>query len=124
MKALIVENSSTMRSVLRRILSMRGFEVSEADNAEQAMDVYHGMGNADLVLVDWVLNEIDSLEFITQLRLESAHHTMVLMLAAAEPGIRELHRALIAGADDYLIKPFTSLQMDEKLAEAGFLLRS
>jgi two-component system chemotaxis response regulator CheY len=74
--------------------------------------------------VDWVLNEIDSLEFITQLRLESAHHTMVLMLAAAEPGIRELHRALIAGADDYLIKPFTSLQMDEKLAEAGFLLRS
>jgi response regulator of citrate/malate metabolism len=45
---------------------------------------------------------------------------MIIMLAPAEPGMRRLQRAFIAGADDYLMKPFTSLQIDEKLAEAGF----
>jgi len=119
MKALVVESSSTMRSVLRRILSMRGFEVAEADNGRQALDVLHAMGKADLVLVDWDLQQINSLEFITRLRQETAHDTMVIMLAAVEPGMRELHGALIAGANDYLLKPFTSLQIDEKLTQAG-----
>jgi len=108
-----------MRAVLRRILSMRGFEVSDAENGQQALEVLRKMGRADLVLVDWALSEMNSLEFITHLRHESAHDTMILMLAEREPGIRELHRALIAGADDYLTKPFTSLQIDEKMARAG-----
>jgi two-component system chemotaxis response regulator CheY len=119
MKALVVESSNTMRSVLRRILSMRGFEVAEADNGRDALEVLHALGKTDLVLVDWNLNEINSLEFITRLRHETAHDTMVIMLATAEPGMRELHSALVAGANYYLLKPFTSLQMDEKLAQAG-----
>jgi two-component system chemotaxis response regulator CheY len=99
---------------------MRGFEVAEADNGRQALEIYRGMGRADLVLVDWVPNEIDSLEFVVQLRRETRDNTVVIMLAAAEPGMRRLQRAFIAGADDYLMKPFTSSQIDEKLAEAGF----
>jgi two-component system, chemotaxis family, chemotaxis protein CheY len=119
MKALVIDSSKTMRSVLHRILSMRGFVVAEADNCQQAMDVLRGMGTADLVLVDWVPHEIDSLEFVARLRQELIEDTRILMLVAAEPGIRELHGALIAGADDYLIRPFTSLQIDEKLAQVG-----
>jgi two-component system chemotaxis response regulator CheY len=120
MKALVIESSNAMKSVLCRILRKRGFEVAEADDSSQALEILHGMGKADLVLVDWAQSEIDSLEFIAQLRLESCNHTMVIMLAAVEPGMRRLQRAFIAGADDYLIKPFTSLQIDEKLVEAGF----
>jgi two-component system chemotaxis response regulator CheY len=123
MKALVVDSSNTMRSVLHRILSMRGFEVAEADNCRQAVDVLRGMGTADLVLIDWSLREIDGLEFVTRLRHESVENTRVVMLVAAEPAIRELHGALIAGADDYLMKPFTSLQIDEKLAQVGFAWR-
>jgi two-component system chemotaxis response regulator CheY len=123
MKALVVDSSDTMRSVLRRILSMRGFLVAEADNCQQAMDVLRGMGTADLVLVDWVPHQIDSLQFVARLRHELVEDTRVLMLVTAEPGIRELHGALIAGADDYLIRPFTSLQMDEKLAQVGLTWR-
>jgi two-component system chemotaxis response regulator CheY len=119
MKALVVNSSNTMRSVLVRILSMRGFEVAEADNCRQAIDVLRAMGTADLVLVDWILHDIDGLEFVTQLRHESVEDTRVVMLVAAEAGMRELRGALIAGADDYLMKPFTSLQIDEKLAQAG-----
>ena len=123
MKALVVERSKTMTSVLRRILCKRGFEVAEADDGRQALEIFRSMGKADLVLVDWAQNEIESLEFIAQLRLEACDHTMVIMMAAAEPGMRRLQRAFIAGADDYLMKPFTSLQIDEKLAEAGFTWR-
>ena len=121
MKALVVERSKTMRSVFRRLLCMRGFEVSEADNGTQALEVLHGMGAPDVVLLDWSLREINSLEFIAQLRQQTAHNTTVILLAAVEPGMPALHRALLAGADDYLMKPFTSRQIDEKLAKAGFI---
>jgi two-component system chemotaxis response regulator CheY len=120
MKALVVESSNTMRSVFRRLLCMRGFEVSEADSGTQALEVLCGMGAADIVLLDWSLYETSSLDFIAQLRQQNAHNTTVILLAAAEPGMPTLYRALLAGADDYLIKPFTSRQIDEKLAKAGF----
>jgi two-component system chemotaxis response regulator CheY len=120
MKALVVESSNTMRSVFRRLLCMRGFKVSEADSGTQALEVLCGMGAADIVLLDWSLYETSSLDFIAQLRQQNAHNTTVILLAAAEPGMPTLYRALLAGADDYLIKPFTSRQIDEKLAKAGF----
>jgi two-component system, chemotaxis family, chemotaxis protein CheY len=123
MKALVVDSSNTMRSVLGRILSRRGFDVAEAGNCRQAMDVLRDMGTADLVLVDWIPHQVDGLEFVTRLRHESTENTRVVMLAATEPGVRELHGALIAGADDYLMKPFTSLQIDEKLAQVGLASR-
>lgn len=121
MKALVLESSNTMRSTLLRILSARGFEVAEADNSTQACEVLRSMGEANLVLVDWSLPEADSLEFISQLRQGTVYNTTVVMLGVAEPGIRELRRALKAGADDYLTKPFTSQQLDAKLAQAGFV---
>jgi two-component system chemotaxis response regulator CheY len=123
MKALVVDSSNTMRSVLHRILSMRGFEVTEANNCEQAMDALRAMGTADLVLVDWTLREIDGLEFVTRLRQESVEDTRVVMLAVSQPGMRDLQGALIAGADDYLMKPFTAIQIDEKLAQVGLASR-
>jgi two-component system, chemotaxis family, chemotaxis protein CheY len=120
MKALVVDSSQTMRSVLRRILTMRGLEVAEADNAREALDVLRSMGKADLVLVDWNIPQADGLDFVTHLRHEVAYDTKVILLAGTEPGTRELQHALIAGADAYLMKPFTSLQIDEKLVQAGF----
>jgi len=124
MKALVVESSDTMKSVLRRILCKRGFEVSEANDGTNALEALRVMGKADLVLVDWAVNETESLEFIVHLRHESSDRTIVILLAGVEPGMRKLQRAFIAGADDYLMKPFTSLQIDEKLAEAGFIWNS
>jgi DNA-binding response OmpR family regulator len=102
---------------------MRGFEVAEADNCRQAIDVLRTMGTADLVLVDWIPHQPDGLEFVARLRHESLEDARVVMLVAADPGVREIHRALIAGADDYLRKPFTGLQIDEKLAQVGLAWR-
>ena len=120
MKALVVDSSKTMRSVLARILSMRGLVVAEAETAREAVTVLEAMGQADLVLVDWNLPGGGGLEFVARLRRELAYDTKVILLATNEPGIREVHRAVIAGADAYLIKPFTSLQIDEELNQAGY----
>jgi two-component system chemotaxis response regulator CheY len=118
MKALVVDKSYTMRAVLSRMLSARGFEVMEAENGQQAMEALHGAGVADLILANWSPHE---LEFVTSLRREAAGATVVIMLTTSELGTRELQSALIAGADDYLVTPFTSLQMDERLARAGLI---
>ena len=122
MRALIMESSNAMRAVLQRILSLRGFEVSEAHNGAAALEELSRSGAADLVLIDWSLDEAESLEFINKIRRETQKDPTVLMMASTEPERRRLHRALIAGADDYLMKPFTSRQLDEKLSEAGFAL--
>jgi two-component system, chemotaxis family, chemotaxis protein CheY len=119
MNALVVDSSKTMRSVLHRILSMRGFQVAEADDCRDAMGVLEALGPVDLVLFDWAIQHSDCLSFVTHLRQQSAETTRVVLLVASEPGTRELQGALIAGADDYLTKPFTSQQMDEKLQQVG-----
>jgi two-component system chemotaxis response regulator CheY len=124
MKALVVESSSTMRSVLRRILSMRCFEVAEAGNGHQALEALSSIGTADLVLVSWIPQERDGLDFITRLRRKAAHESVVIVLATGEPGVRDLQRAFRAGANDYLMKPFTSLQIDEKLVRFGLTRQS
>jgi len=123
MKALVVDNSNTMRSVLHRILSMRGFEVAEAYDCRHAMELLRVSGAADLVLIDWAVYQMDGLEFVTRLRHESVDNTRVVLLVTSEPGTRELQGALIAGVDDYLLKPFTSVQIDEKLQRVGLSWR-
>ncbi len=119
MKALVVDKSNAMRSVLHRMLSQRGIEVAEAEDGLQALDVFRIMGKADLVLASWIPGERSNLDFIARMRHESAHNTMVVLLAAHQPDVRELHSAFIAGADDYLMTPFTAIQMDEKLEQVG-----
>jgi two-component system chemotaxis response regulator CheY len=122
MKALIMESSSTMRKVLQRILNLRGFEVAEAESGAGALEELSRSGVADLVLIDWSMDETESLEFIHRMRGETQKNPTVLMMASTKPEPRKIRRALIAGADDYLMKPFTSSQLDEKLSEAGFAL--
>ena len=119
MNALVVDNSSTMRSVLRRILTMRGFEVIEAENVEGALELLRDTQSPDIAMVQWGNDGIDSLALVSYLRSAPPHKTMTIMMAEAEPAMRELQQVLTAGADDYLVKPFTSRQIDGKLDQAS-----
>ena len=117
MTALVVDSSDMMRYILRRILSMRGFDVEEARDAQQAQGILHRIGEADVVLVDWDPSAMDSLQLVSHLR---KHSTLVIMMLSAQPGVREMQDALSAGANDFLVKPFNSMQITKKLASAGF----
>jgi two-component system chemotaxis response regulator CheY len=124
LKALIVDSSNTMRSVLRRILAMRGFVVTAVDNVQEAVDFLHRSGSVDLVMLDWDPRNEKELELVARLRRAASDRTLVVMLTGIEPGIRKLHKASLAGVDEYLVKPFTSGQLDEKLMANGRLPKS
>ncbi len=121
MKALVVDDSTTMRAVLRRILTMRGFEVVEAKHGLDALNVLAQTGAADVALVDWNMPEMNGLELVQQIRKNSAYDPMRIMMVTTETGIKEVQSALNAGATDYLMKPFNSMQVDEKLALLGLV---
>lgn len=121
MKALVVDDSNTMRAVLRRILSMRGFDVVEAKHGLDALNVLAQTGTADLALVDWNMPEMNGMQLVTEIRKNPAHDPMRIMMVTTETGIKEVQSALDAGATDYLMKPFNAIQVDEKLSLLGLV---
>jgi CheY-like chemotaxis protein len=76
-----------------------------------------------LVLVDWFMRNIESLEFATRLSQEIVIVTRVVRPVVSQQGMRELQGARIAEADDQLMKPFTVFQIDEKPAKVGLACR-
>ncbi len=119
MRALVVDDSTAMRAVLKRILTMRGFEVAEAKNGQDALSVLDSGGATDLMLVDWNMPEMNGLELVTRVRQNHAFDQIRIMMVTTETGIKEVQSALTAGANDYLMKPFSSTQVDEKLRLLG-----
>lgn len=119
MRALVVDDSNTMRTFLRRILFPRGFEVLEAKHGLDALNVLARTGSADLALVDWNMPEMNGLEFVMRVRTNPTHAEMQIMMVTSETGLDQLQRAMDAGASEYLMKPFTSVQLEDKLSLLG-----
>lgn len=119
MRALVVDDSTAMRAVLKRILSMRGFEVLEAKNGLDALSTLEKSGATDLMLVDWNMPEMNGLELVSRVRQNHSFDGIRIMMVTTETGIKEVQNALTAGANDYLMKPFSSTQVDEKLTLLG-----
>ena len=80
MHALIVDDSTTMRMILKAHLKKLGFEVTEAINGVDALDRLKTMATADLVMVDWNMPEMDGLTFIRAVRTEVAYAALPMMM--------------------------------------------
>ena len=119
MKALIIDDSKAMRSILSRMLQGLGFEVSEASNGREGMQRLQAMGKVDLALVDWNMPEMNGLEFIRTVRAEQSYDGVLLMMVTTETEMENVVRALAAGANEYVMKPFTQEIILEKLQIFG-----
>jgi two-component system response regulator MprA len=120
---LVVDDDSRVISALRRTLAYVGYQVSVAENGEQALFLARTR-SPDLVILDRMLPGIDGLEVCRQLRAsaaggESTGHIAVLMLTARD-AVADRVAGLETGADDYLVKPFA---LEELLARVKALLR-
>ncbi len=120
MRALIVDDSRFVRGFLRGILEERGIECEEAGDGQAALDQIHAGVPFDLALVDWNMPVMDGLTMLKQLRAEGFDDIKVLMVTT-EAENDFIVRALDAGADEYLMKPFDSEALSEKLAMLGFV---
>ena len=118
MQALIVDDSSTMRKVLKSILTGAGFEVSEAKCGADALASLKQQ-SADLALFDWNMPEMTGIELLEKVRSDSSHAAMKIMMVTTESEQPEIERALEEGADEYIMKPFTRESILDKLQIIG-----
>ncbi len=120
MRALIVDDSRFVRGLLRGMLEERGIACDEAADGRAALELLHGDLSFDMALVDWNMPVMNGLEMLRQLRADGFRDLKVMMVTT-EAENDYIVRALEAGADEYLMKPFDDEALDEKLALLGLV---
>jgi two-component system, chemotaxis family, chemotaxis protein CheY len=111
-----------MRMILRRIVGQLGFEIMEAEDGQAALEAVNNSENVpDLALIDWNMPRMNGLELVGKLRDDPRTRDMTLVMVTTEGEQSQIVRALAAGAHEYVIKPFTSDSMVEKLALLGLV---
>jgi two-component system, chemotaxis family, chemotaxis protein CheY len=115
-KALVVDDSRAMRMILSRTLRELGYEIREAGNGREALDVIAAeAGAVDLVLADWNMPEVNGLELVKRLRQDPALSSVAIVMVTTETELDQMTAALEAGANEYVMKPFTKDILAEKL---------
>jgi two-component system, chemotaxis family, chemotaxis protein CheY len=122
MRALVVDDSRAIRSVIGRILKELNFEVLEAGNGKEALERLKEHGQPDVALVDWNMPEMNGLEFVRAVRADSNLRKLPMMMVTTETEMEQVAKALAAGASEYIMKPFTKDMIVEKLSLLGILM--
>jgi len=122
-RALIVDDSKTMRRIVGKVVKENGFEIIvEAENGQEAMTRLRD-ATADaplqLALVDWNMPVMDGLSFVKAARAEGFAELPIIMITT-EGSMEYVTRAIEAGANEYLMKPFTKESLRDKLVLLGF----
>jgi len=120
-RALVVDDSSTMRSILRMTLKGAGFEVLEAGNGVEALDRLQKSGAPEVALVDWNMPEMNGYDFLIAARANHAYDDTKFVMVTTETEIAQVKAALDHGANEYIMKPFTRDAVIEKLQLMGIL---
>lgn len=119
MRALIVDDSRFVRGFIRSLLEEKGIECEEAANGQAGLELLKGESAFNLALVDWNMPVMNGLEMLSAIRA-SGYTDLKVMMVTTEAENEFIVRALDAGADEYLMKPFDEEGLNEKLALLGF----
>ena len=121
MRALIVDDSRATRTIIKRILNEVGFEVFEAADGLEALRRLKEIGQADVLLVDWNMPEMNGYDLVLAVRSDHQYDKVPLMMVTSETEIGQMAKVLAAGANEYVMKPFTKEAIAEKLTLLGVL---
>ncbi len=115
MKALTVDDSQTVRVMVRNILEDNEIEVLEATNGREALQIVQENEGIDVILLDWEMPLMNGYEFLTEVRRHKlAENTRIIMLTTLKK-MSNILQAIDAGADEYIMKPFTPEMVIEKI---------
>ncbi len=116
MKVLIVDDSKTMRDMIKSILDQ--IESDQVEEASDGQDALRALSNfqPDVVLLDWNMPTMNGLEFIKAFRQISL--TTPVIMVTTECSQAHVVEAIKAGVDDYIIKPFTPALLAHRIQEA------
>jgi diguanylate cyclase (GGDEF)-like protein len=116
MQVLVVEDSAVYRKLISDHLQAWGFSVTVAEDGAQAAAVLDRPDSPKLVLLDWVLPDIEGTELCQRIREAGSSRPYVyVILLTSKEGRQNMLDALEAGADDYLVKPFDELELKARL---------
>ncbi len=117
---LVVDDSSVIRKVARRILEKLGFQIVEAEDGEQALEACRST-MPDAVLLDWSMPKMDGYEFLQNLRRLPDGDRPKVVFCTSRNDVAHIARALHAGANEYIMKPFDKEIVEAKFQEVGLI---
>lgn len=123
MQALVVDDSKAMRMILARFLREAGYNVAEAGDGAQALVRLSELASSppSVALVDWNMPEMNGFEFVQAVRADPAWAGLRIVMVTSESEIERVAAALEAGANEYLMKPFTRDEIFGKLSLLGLV---
>ena len=115
---LLVDDARTVRSICRRIMESMDYTVLEAENGQVALDLVHSHPEIELILLDWNMPVMDGLTFLKAVRAEPLVQQPKIVMCTTEAEFTQIATAIQAGADEYVMKPFTEDVIREKVEAA------
>jgi two-component system chemotaxis response regulator CheY len=115
MRALVIDDSRAVRVIIRNILREMGMEVIEAGDGCEALEQLRLNPDIELMLVDWNMPKMNGFEFIQQVRSQRAYDAVRVVMVTTEAEGTQVSRALNAGANEYVMKPFSREVLVAKL---------
>ena len=121
-KAIIIDDSRAIRRILGQTMRELGFEVSEACDGAEALQRLNELGPpVQLMLVDWNMPRMNGLDFVTEVRRDDRFSGSLVVMVTTETAADQISKALDAGANEYVMKPFTKEIIEDKLRLLGIL---
>jgi two-component system chemotaxis response regulator CheY len=121
-KAMVVDDSRAIRMILEKIMTSLGYQVCQAANGKEAIQVLEREHpGVSLILIDWNMPEMNGLELVKFVRANARFASVLLMMVTTETQVEQMTAALEAGANEYVMKPFTEDIISEKLRLLGVI---
>lgn len=114
-KALVVDDSKAIRQIERKYLEELGFFVLEAENGEEALKVLKENSDISLILLDWHMPVMNGYEFLKKVRENPDWSEIKIMMVTTENQQKSVIDAIMAGANEYLMKPFDKDMLEAKI---------
>ncbi len=109
---LVVDDEEHIRNILEYNLRLEGFEVYLAENGRTAIE-HARQKKPDVILLDWMMPEMDGLEVLSELKRDKTTEHIPVFMLTAKGMANDVGKALLRGADDYIVKPFEPEELGE-----------
>lgn len=119
MHALIIDDSRAMRRILARIMKPLGFDIVEAANGQEGLDRLNETDDVEVILVDWNMPVMNGVEFVKTVRAVDQYRSTKIVMVTTETETAQMVRALMAGVDEFVMKPFTAEILVSRLRHIG-----
>jgi two-component system chemotaxis response regulator CheB len=118
MRVLVVDDQKSMRGLATLCLNQLGFQqIQEVESGEQALQ-HVGSSPCDLMLLDWNMDGISGLDVVKTLRQKMNNKSTVVVMTTSEKNLKSVHEATVAGANNYLVKPYDKTDLKRRLERA------